>query len=103
MVALSALYIAKQRGLDPSKVEVRDDGQGPYIARWPDDSPPTAEQLNEVAGVVEADRVARLQISELERTVTPRRMREALLSEEGRLWLDAVEEEIEGLRGDLLS
>lgn len=41
------------------------------------------------------------QIAELEARVTPRRAREAILTEGGRIWLEALDEEIATLRGQL--
>ena len=41
------------------------------------------------------------QITTLESTITPRRQREAILTEEGRTWLEGVEEQIAILRNQL--
>ncbi len=40
-------------------------------------------------------------ISQLEQQVTPRRIREAVLTEEGKLWLDNIDSQIEELRNQL--
>lgn len=40
-------------------------------------------------------------INELELQITPRRQREAILTAEGKQWLEAKEMEIEALRGQL--
>jgi len=39
------------------------------------------------------------QIQELEATVTPRRMREAALTDEGKAWLQNIDDQIAALRG----
>lgn len=44
----------------------------------------------------------KVQIAELEATVTPRRLREAILSQDGADWLAAVESEISALRKKLV-
>ena len=54
--------------------------------------PPTAAELN--APIIE-------QIAALEKTVTPRRTREAITTEGGALWLAALDTQIAALRGTL--
>ena len=41
------------------------------------------------------------QIADLESTITPRRLRDAVLTDEGRVWLEDVEAQINMLRGQL--
>lgn len=99
-LASVATYIAKNRGLPVEAVEVRDDGQGAYIASWPDNDPPTAAEIEEATPLVVADLNARAQIAALEAQMTLRRIREAIVSGSG--WMEGVEAQIEQLRGDLL-
>lgn len=47
-----------------------------------------------------ADKI-KLEISALESHQTPRRLREAALTDEGRAWLQSLEDQIEGLRVEL--
>jgi polyhydroxyalkanoate synthesis regulator phasin len=42
-----------------------------------------------------------LQIESLEQKITPRRLREAVLNEEGRTWLETLEAQISALRSQL--
>ena len=41
------------------------------------------------------------EITRLEAAITPRRLREAVLGDAGRLWLEQVDEAIRGLRGQV--
>lgn len=71
------------------------------------DVPCTTEECAEIAArevAWEAGRVARealQQIAALEAQVTPRRVREAVLTPEGVTWLDNIETQIAVLRGAL--
>ncbi len=71
------------------------------------DVPCTTEECAEIAAreaAWEAGRAAReamQQIAALEGQVTQRRMREAALTDEGKVWLSAIEDQIKGLRSKL--
>ena len=52
----------------------------------------------------ESSKVAResmIKIIELENSVTPRRLRDALITVEGKVWLENIEEEIQTLRNNI--
>ena len=87
--------------------QVRDDGKGQYIAEWHlKADKPTAEEIAQAWEAVKNkySREAiqtKEQLFNLEQSITPRRMREAVLSEEGKTWLDGVENQIAKLREKL--
>ena len=71
------------------------------------DVPCTTEECAEIAAREaawedgRAAREAMQQIAALEGQVTQRRMREAALTDEGKVWLSAIEDQIKGLRSKL--
>ena len=58
-------------------------------------------RLKNEAPLVEANENLKEQISALEASITPRRIREAVLSTEGETWLKGVNDQITTLRGQL--
>lgn len=80
---------------------VQDDGSGPYIAHWDEAKlgpRPTQEELDSVdVAKIEHNAGINRQISALEATVTPRRIREAVRGS-GKAWLDALDDQINALR-----
>ncbi len=99
---LSTLY--------PNAVPLRDyrvqdnsDGNGPYIAYWDDvklGPQPDAATLLAAESVALRRAEARKKIAEAEARITPRRLREAILTGD-KTWLTAQEAEIAAERGNL--
>lgn len=54
-----------------------------------------------VETVIEPIDLIKTEIQNIENTITPRRLREAVLTEEGRIWLINLEAEIAALRAQL--
>lgn len=68
--------------------------------------PPKQERLEEkarLAQINDNNNVIMGQIINLENSVTQRRIRESLLTEDGKMWLFNIEEQIEKLRLSLIS
>lgn len=86
--------------------ELRDDsdGQGPQIVRWDAEKlgkQPTAKALKAASDAADARRETLNKISALESSITSRRIREAMLTDAGKAWLEDVESQIATLRGSL--
>lgn len=87
-------------------VVIQDDGNGPYLVQeaWPfeDLAIPTDTQLAAIdADAVIAKAALRAQIVQLEATITPRRQREAILTDAGRTWLNTKDAAIKALRDEM--
>ena len=51
--------------------------------------------------VIPPEVVTKQQIAELESVITPRRLREAILTPEGKTWLTSIDQQVATLRGKL--
>lgn len=102
-------YIVESRGktmdfLSACQLNDGGDGQGPYIAHWNEAKlgpQPTLAELQAAEPAAMAQHEARRKIAEAEAQITPRRLREAVLTQAGRDWLAAQEEKIKAERGKL--
>lgn len=85
----------------PEDFAVRDDGAGPFIERWNEavlGSRPSLSALLEQEPATLEKVAALRKIAEIEAQITPRRLREAVLTQAGKDWLTARDDEIKAER-----
>jgi len=91
-----------RKNIDPSEFELQDDGSGVYISKWTSSEiKPTDAEIASVDDSKPTWIAAQEEIHRLEASITSRRLRDALASDEGKVWMDDVEKLIAVERGKL--
>ena len=87
---------------DDFRLTDNSDGKGPFISRWDSDlTQPTKEEISSVDDSKPTWIATQEEIARLESTITPRRLRDALANDEGKVWVAAVELKIKTERAKL--
>lgn len=94
----------KANGVTKPSFSLQDDGDGVFISKWGHRvvAQPTAADLAPYMAIEENNQPILEQIAALELQITPRRVREAMLTPEGKAWLQSKESQIAALRSGLL-